>query len=159
MKHLLDYLLGFKHSPDDVRLPHVKKWGEAKVQPKTPPLLTSKAKRLPGDANAYVWPDAGVHPEAGNLTPLEWGHIVAGGGTKRVDVAATVKKLLAQDKTHTQVAFEASRLLDDGVSVSVVSKISAALSKAARGETKGVVAIPEQNENESTYSTTYDFSE
>jgi len=130
-------------TPDECRL-NVPAWKTKQVEPRTIPEVGSNAKRVPGDARVFVWGDLSTIQDAGTLTPVEWGHVVEAYPSATPQLAGIVKRGISEGLTHAQIAHEAGQRLDKRVSVSVVSKIAAPLSRVAVGD----VANSGQNENE-----------
>jgi hypothetical protein len=119
-------------SPDDVRL-IVPAWQEKQVQPREVPKVQSNAKRIPGEANVYIWSDLSTVHDAGSLTPTEWAYVVEAYPSATPQLAGIVKRGIQEGKTHAEIAAEAKQRLDKPVSVSVVSKIAAPLSRLIGG--------------------------
>jgi len=130
-------------TPDECRL-NVPAWKTKQVEPRMIPEVVSNAKRVPGDARVFVWSDLATIQDAGTVTPLEWGYIVDAYPSATPQLAGIVKRGIQEGKTHAKIAHEAGQRLDKRVSVSVVSKIAAPLSRAT-GEG---LSISGQNENE-----------
>jgi hypothetical protein len=130
-------------TPDECRL-DVPAWRSKAIEAREVPKVGSNAKRLPGDARVFVWSDLATVQDAGTVTPLEWGHVVDAYPSATPQLAGIVKRGIQEGKTHAEIAHEAGQRLDKRVSVSVVSKIAAPLSRAT-GEG---VSISGQNENE-----------
>lgn len=130
-------------TPDECRL-DVPAWRTKTVEPRKLPEVGSNAKRVPGDARVFVWSDLATVQDAGSLTPLEWGYVVDAYPSATPQLAGIVKRGISEGKTHAEIAHEAGQRLDKKVSVSVVSKIAAPLSRAT-GEG---LSISGQNENE-----------
>lgn len=122
-------IFGGRLTPEDCRV-DVPAWRTKDVQPKQVPKTDSKAIRIPGDALAYEWRDTSVGANTDALTPLEWGYITDAKATTSVQVAALVKRGIADGLTAIEIATDASMRLGVKVSVSQVQKVSAALSKA-----------------------------
>jgi len=130
-------------TPDECRL-NVPAWKTKQVDPRTIPEVGSNAKRVPGDARVFVWGDLSTIQDAGTLTPVEWGYVVDAYPSATPQLAGIVKRGIQEGRTHAEIAHEAGQRLDKRVSVSVVSKIAAPLSRSAGGE----VANSWENENE-----------
>jgi len=130
-------------TPDECRI-DVPAWKTKQVEPRTIPEVGSNAKRVPGDANVYIWSDLATVQDAGTITPIEWGYVVEAYPSATPQLAGIVKRGIKEGKTHAEIAHEAGQRLDKRVSVSVVSKIAAPLSRSVGGE----VANSGQNENE-----------
>jgi hypothetical protein len=130
-------------TPDECRL-DVPAWKSKAIDAREVPKVGSNAKRVPGDARVFVWSDLATVQDAGSLTPLEWGFVVDAYPSATPQLAGIVKRGIQEGKTHAEIAHEAGQRLDKRVSVSVVSKIAAPLSRAT-GEG---VSISGANENE-----------
>ena len=130
-------------TPDECRL-NVPAWKTKQVEAREVPRVGSNAKRIPGEANVYVWGDLSTVQDAGTLTPVEWGYVVDAYPSATPQLAGIVKRGISEGKTHAEIAHEAGQRLDKRVSVSVVSKIAAPLSRA----TGDGLSISGQNENE-----------
>jgi len=116
-------------TPDDCRM-NIPAWKTKQVEPRTIPEVGSNAKRVPGDARVFVWGDLSTIHDAGTLTPLEWGYVVEAYPSATPQLAGIIKRGISEGLTHAEIAHEAGQRLDKRVSVSVVSKIGAALSKS-----------------------------
>jgi len=116
-------------TPDECRL-NVPAWKSKQVEPRTIPEVGSNAKRVPGDARVFVWGDLSTIQDAGTITPLEWGYVVDAYPSATPQLAGIVKRGINEGLTHAQIAHEAGQRLDKRVSVSVVSKIAAPLSRS-----------------------------
>ena len=130
-------------TPEDCRI-NVPAWETKKPEAREVPKVGSNAKRVPGDARVFVWSDLATIHDAGTITPLEWGCIMEAYPSATPQLAGIVKRGITEGKTHAEIAHEAGQRLDKRVSVSVVSKIAAPLSRAT-GEG---LSISGQNENE-----------
>jgi len=117
-------------TPDECRL-DVPAWKTKQVEPRKLPEVGSNAKRVPGDARVFVWSDLATVQDAGTVTPLEWGYIVDAYPSATPQLAGIVKRGIQEGKTHAEIAHEAGQRLDKRISVSVVSKIAAPLSRSA----------------------------
>ena len=117
-------------TPGECRL-NVPAWKTKQVEAREVPKVASNAKRIPGEANVYVWSDLATVQDAGSLTPVEWGYVVDAYPSATPQLAGIVKRGIQEGKTHAEIAHEAGQRLDKRVSVSVVSKIAAPLSRSA----------------------------
>jgi len=115
-------------TPEDCRV-DVPAWRTKESQPREVPKVGSNAKRVPGDARVFVWSDLATVHDAGTITPAEWGCIVEAYPSATPQLAGIVKRGILDGKTHSEIAFEAKQRLDKPVSVSIVSKIAAPLSR------------------------------
>jgi len=130
-------------TPDECRL-NVPAWKTKAIEAREVPKVGSNAKRVPGDARVFVWSDLATVQDAGTITPIEWAYVVEAYPSCTPQLAGIVKRGIQEGKTHAEIAHEAGQRLDKRVSVSVVSKVAAALSRSV-----GVgVANSGQNENE-----------
>jgi len=116
-------------TPDECRL-DVPAWKTKQVEAREVPKVGGNAKRVPGDARVFVWSDLATVQDAGTLTPLEWGYVVEAYPSATPQLAGIVKRGISEGLTHAQIAHEAGQRLDKRVSVSVVSKIAAPLSRS-----------------------------
>ena len=129
--------------PEDCKI-NVPAWQSKKPEAREIPKVGSNAKRVPGDARVFVWSDLATVQDAGTITPLEWGCIVEAYPSATPQLAGIVKRGIMEGKTHAEIAFEAKQRLDKSVSVSVVSKIAAALSRSVgEGVAKNGVVVDE----------------
>lgn len=120
-------------TPEDCRV-DVPAWEARQPEAREVPKVGSNAKRVPGDARVFVWSDLATIHDAGTITPLEWGCIMEAYPSATPQLAGIVKRGILEGKTHSEIAFEAKQRLDKPVSVSVVSKIAAPLSRSMGDE-------------------------
>jgi len=131
-------------TPDECRL-NIPAWKTKQVEPRTIPEVGSNAKRVPGDARVFVWGDLSTIQDAGTLTALEWGYVVDAYPSATPQLAGIVKRGIQEGLTHAEIAHEAGQRLDKRVSVSVVSKIAAPLSRSVGGEVANSGVVVDEN--------------
>jgi len=131
-------------TPDECRL-NVPAWKTKAIEAREVPKVQSNAKRIPGEANVYVWSDLATVQDAGSLTPVEWAYVVESYPSATPQLAGIVKRGIQEGKTHAQIAHEAGQRLDKRVSVSVVSKIAGPLSRATVGDVANSGVVVDEN--------------
>jgi len=130
--------------PEDCKI-NVPNWEIKKPEAREVPKVGSNAKRVPGDARVFVWSDLATVQDAGTITPAEWGCIIEAYPSATPQLAGIVKRGIMDGKTHSEIAFEAKQRLDKPVSVSVVSKIAAPLSRMIGDEVSNSGVLDDEN--------------
>jgi hypothetical protein len=131
-------------TPEDCKL-DVPAWKTKQVEAREVPKVGSNAKRVPGDARVFVWSDLATVHDAGSLTPLEWAYVVEAYPSATPQLAGIVKRGIQEGKTHAEIAHEAGQRLDKRVSISVVSKIAAPLSRSVGDDVANSGVVEDEN--------------